>query len=223
VFFLEAPAEIFGQKLNEGWRFYHGSDIGRIHVLMKYGGIYVDNDAYVIRSLDKYRKFEFVINWDENQFMGTQVITAHKDARFLPLWLDSYRDYRSDKWYCSMTQNIALLESRLQDVGGETAQMSRIIDDKTEEIARLEGELARLHERQRAASFCGRRIQDSSDGHDPTEDAIAAMELVQKKMKMGTEFGDVILIRDSFPHSSAEVRLISHRVTQCTHWRELRG
>ncbi|XP_046461086.1 uncharacterized protein LOC124207589 [Daphnia pulex] len=99
VFFLEAPAEIFGQKLNEGWRFYHGSDIGRIHVLMKYGGIYVDNDAYVIRSLDKYRKFEFVINWDENQFMGTQVIIAHKDARFLPLWLDSYRDYRSDKWY----------------------------------------------------------------------------------------------------------------------------
>jgi chromosome segregation ATPase len=49
----------------------------------------------------------------------------------------------------SMTQNIALLESRLQDVGGETAQMSRIIDDKTEEILRLEGELARLHERQR--------------------------------------------------------------------------
>lgn len=98
VFFLEAPAEIFGQKLNEGWRFYHGSDIGRIHVLMKYGGIYVDNDAYVIRSLDKYRKFEFVINWDENQFMGTQVIIAHKDARFLPLWLESYRDYRSDKW-----------------------------------------------------------------------------------------------------------------------------
>jgi chromosome segregation protein len=48
----------------------------------------------------------------------------------------------------SMTQNIALLESRLQDVGGETAQMSRIIDEKTEEIARLEGELAR-HERQR--------------------------------------------------------------------------
>jgi hypothetical protein len=48
--------------------------------------------------LDKYRKFEFVINWDENQFMGTQVIIAHKDARFLPLWLESYRDYRSDKW-----------------------------------------------------------------------------------------------------------------------------
>jgi mannosyltransferase OCH1-like enzyme len=98
VLFLEAPSEIFGQKLSEGWRFYHGSDIGRIHVLMKYGGIYIDNDSYVIRSLDKYRKFEFVVNWDDDQFMGTQVIIAHKNARFLPLWLDSYRDYRPDKW-----------------------------------------------------------------------------------------------------------------------------
>jgi mannosyltransferase OCH1-like enzyme len=96
--FLEAPSEIFGQKLSEGWRFYHGSDIGRIHVLMKYGGIYIDNDSYVIRSLDKYRKFEFVVNWDDDQFMGTQIIIAHKNARFLPLWLDSYRDYRPDKW-----------------------------------------------------------------------------------------------------------------------------
>jgi mannosyltransferase OCH1-like enzyme len=84
--------------LNEQWRFFHGGDIGRIHVLMRYGGIYLDNDAYVIRSLHKYRKFECVLNWDENQFMGTQIIIAHKDARFLPLWLDSYRQYHPDEW-----------------------------------------------------------------------------------------------------------------------------
>ena len=99
VKYLEAPTEIFGQKLSEGWRFYHGGDIGRIRVLMQYGGIYLDNDAFVIRSLDKYRKFECVLNWDENQFLGTQIIVAHKDARFLPLWLDSYRVYRPDLWY----------------------------------------------------------------------------------------------------------------------------
>ena len=99
VLYLEAPTEIFGQKLSEGWRFHHGSDIGRMLVLMKYGGIYLDNDAFVIRSLDKYRKYECVINWDEKRFIGNQVIIAHKDARFLALWLDSYRFYRSDLWY----------------------------------------------------------------------------------------------------------------------------
>ena len=46
-----------------------------------------------------------------------------------------------------------------------------------------------------AAAFCGRSIQDSSNGHDPTEDAIAAMELVLFKLKMGVEYGDVILSR----------------------------
>ncbi|XP_046448567.1 uncharacterized protein LOC124197245 [Daphnia pulex] len=99
VLYLEAPTEIFGQKLNEGWRFYHGGDIGRIRVLMQYGGIYLDNDCFVIRSLDKYRNFECAINWDENQFIGSQTIIAHKNARFLALWLDSYRHYRSEKWY----------------------------------------------------------------------------------------------------------------------------
>ena len=40
---------------------------------MQYGGIYLDNDVFVIQSLDKYRKFEIAMNWDENQFLGNQV------------------------------------------------------------------------------------------------------------------------------------------------------
>jgi hypothetical protein len=97
--YLEAPTEIFGQKLSEGWRFFHGSDIGRIRVFMQYGGIYLDNDCFVLHSLDKYRKFECVVNWDENQFLGTQAVIAHKNSRFIALWLQSYKDnYHPDKW-----------------------------------------------------------------------------------------------------------------------------
>ena len=74
--------------------------------MMKYGGIYLDNDVYVIKNLDKYRKFESIgtnfflfnvfltllafsifclvaMNWDEDQSLASQVIIAHKDARFL--------------------------------------------------------------------------------------------------------------------------------------------
>jgi hypothetical protein len=102
VKYLEAPTEIFGQKLSKGWRFFHGSDIGRIRVLMQYGGIYLDNDCFVIHSLAKYRKFECVINWDERQFLGTQTVIAHKNSRFIALWLESYKDnYRADKWFNS--------------------------------------------------------------------------------------------------------------------------
>ena len=53
LFHLDLPMNIFGQKLSEGWRLQHGSDVSRIRIMMKYGGIYLDNDVFVIRNLDK--------------------------------------------------------------------------------------------------------------------------------------------------------------------------
>lgn len=98
--YVEEPTEIFGQIISPGWRKFHGSDLTRIRVLIKYGGIYLDNDSYVIKSLNDFRKYEMTLNWDENQFLGSQVLLAHKDARFLKLWLESYRNaYRKDLWY----------------------------------------------------------------------------------------------------------------------------
>jgi hypothetical protein len=98
IFHLEPPSEIFGQKLNPKWILYHGSDITRIIILMKYGGIYLDNDVYVVQNLEKYRKFEIAINWDEGMNLGNQVIIANRHARFLPKWLDTYREYHPEKW-----------------------------------------------------------------------------------------------------------------------------
>ena len=49
----ELPLKIYGQKLSKQWRFWHGSDIVRIQVLMQYGGIYLDNDVFVIKNLYK--------------------------------------------------------------------------------------------------------------------------------------------------------------------------
>ena len=95
---IQVPTEIFGQPLSIGWRLFHGSDVGRIRLLIQHGGIYLDNDVYVVNSLDKYRKFELAIGWDEGQFLGSQVIVAHPQARFLPLWLQTYRQYDPDKW-----------------------------------------------------------------------------------------------------------------------------
>jgi mannosyltransferase OCH1-like enzyme len=39
----------------------------RIEVLINYGGIYLDNDVYVVQSLEKFLKFEMVVSWDEPQ------------------------------------------------------------------------------------------------------------------------------------------------------------
>ncbi|XP_075227101.1 uncharacterized protein LOC142327708 isoform X2 [Lycorma delicatula] len=99
--YVNMPNEIFGQKLSDGWREFHGSDITRIRILMQYGGIFLDNDSYLVRSLNDFRRYEMTVGWDDGgQFLGTQVLVAHKDARFLYFWLETYRGaYRSDLWY----------------------------------------------------------------------------------------------------------------------------
>jgi mannosyltransferase OCH1-like enzyme len=64
----------------------------RILILMNFGGIYLDNDVYLVNSLDKYRKFEMVISWDADDLgIGNQVFLANRNARFLKAYYDLYR------------------------------------------------------------------------------------------------------------------------------------
>jgi mannosyltransferase OCH1-like enzyme len=91
--------QIFNIPLRGKWQNWHSSDITRIKVLMEFGGIYLDNDIYVVKPLDTFRKFEMTLNWDFDQYLGNQVIIANRNARFLKLWLDSYRYYDENKWY----------------------------------------------------------------------------------------------------------------------------
>ena len=117
IIHTEIPDTVFGQKFNEGWKLWHAGDVHRIKVLMKYGGIFLDNDSYLVKSLDRFRRFEMAIGWDDDQCLGSQVIVAHKDARFLQLWLESYKVYHEDKWYynagCKPTEEILYLKPYL--------------------------------------------------------------------------------------------------------------
>ncbi|BES90441.1 Glycosyltransferase sugar-Hypothetical protein region containing DXD motif [Nesidiocoris tenuis] len=99
---LPLPESIFEQPLSQGWRMFHGSDIGRLQVLMAHGGIYLDMDSYVVRSLDDFRRYEMTLGWEDVSGGGisNQVILAHKNARFLKEWMYSYKDdYQSREWF----------------------------------------------------------------------------------------------------------------------------
>ena len=95
----QAPDNIFGQEFLPIFKLHHGSDITRFRVLMKYGGIFLDKDVYVVNTLDKYRKFETTLGWPKNEILGTMVLIANKDTRFFKLWLYDYRNYMKDMWY----------------------------------------------------------------------------------------------------------------------------
>lgn len=96
---IDMPTTIFGQKLRKEWLPWHAGDVTRIRVLMQYGGIFLDNDSYIVRSLDVFRKYEMTIGITDFDYLGTQVFIAHKDARFLKLWLESYKIYHPEDWY----------------------------------------------------------------------------------------------------------------------------
>ena len=71
LFHMDMPKHIFGHDLDSG---HHASDIQRIRTLQRYGGIYLDNDEFVIQNLDKYRKFECTIEWRlDREELGNQV------------------------------------------------------------------------------------------------------------------------------------------------------
>lgn len=59
---------------------------------MNYGGIYLDNDVYLVNSLDKYRYYEMTVSWDgDKEAIGNQVLIANRNARLLRAYFDSYR------------------------------------------------------------------------------------------------------------------------------------
>ena len=64
---IQPSGQIFGKKMS--W-IQHVSDVVRIQILKTFGGIYLDNDVYVVKSLQHFRRFEFSIGWPENEYLG---------------------------------------------------------------------------------------------------------------------------------------------------------
>ncbi|KAF6201387.1 hypothetical protein GE061_005835 [Apolygus lucorum] len=93
------PDNIYGQPFSKQFGLYHKSDVERLRILMEYGGIYCDNDLYIVDSLDIFRNYEMTLGWEEGGGISDQVIIASKDARFLKIWLESYIDYRGNSWF----------------------------------------------------------------------------------------------------------------------------
>ncbi|XP_075212725.1 uncharacterized protein LOC142319382 [Lycorma delicatula] len=101
VVYLPRPTHVFGQTLSS---VFHSTDVARIHVLMNYGGIYLDTDVLILKRLNEFFKFEMVVGWPPNENIGTQILIAKKDAQFLKLWLNGYHRYRPRAWYYNAGQ-----------------------------------------------------------------------------------------------------------------------
>ena len=90
------PDEIHGQRL---LHMYHKGDVAKIQILIEHGGIYLDYDVIVLRSMDPLRRYDMTMGKERPPKFIAGIIVARKDALFLKIWYESYRDnYRPLDW-----------------------------------------------------------------------------------------------------------------------------
>ena len=85
------PEEIFGKKIID---VEHKSDVARLDILLQVGGIYLDTDTMVLKSLDDLRnRKEIVLGEYNEKWLGNAAILANKESKFLKKWFLEYRKF----------------------------------------------------------------------------------------------------------------------------------
>ena len=114
----ERPRIVFGVNIEKEAFETSDSDITRVKILMEEGGIYLDTDVWVLKSLDLLRKFECVLGSEGSKSNGpskiiltNSVIVASNSSAFLRLWMEHYLfDYQYQKWghnFCVVPTKLA--------------------------------------------------------------------------------------------------------------------
>jgi len=109
---ISPPKEIFGNALSHP---AHMSDVVRLEVLLKTGGIYLDIDVLCLRPFTPLRDFDVVLGEELNVGLCNAVILAKPGSSFLKRWLGEYRTFSSKEWNTHSVQLPKLLADRYPD------------------------------------------------------------------------------------------------------------
>ena len=97
----ERPRKIFGEEIRKAVYETSDSDVSRVKILLESGGIYLDTDVWLIRSLDPLRTHPCVLGAERTNPLTLcgGVILAIKSSTFLKLWMEHFLvDYRVSQW-----------------------------------------------------------------------------------------------------------------------------
>ena len=86
----------------KNWDVAHIADILRLQILQTEGGIYLDSDAYALRSFDTVlqgARDTVMAHEGGNRFgLANAVIVSKKGAQFINRWLDAYFEFDEQDW-----------------------------------------------------------------------------------------------------------------------------
>ncbi|XP_060078856.1 uncharacterized protein LOC132558326 [Ylistrum balloti] len=90
----------------------HKADITRLMVLKEYGGIYMDTDEVLLRTLDPLRRHNFTLSRAFSFNLSNGLILSTRNATFLNIWITAYKTYDPHRWGFHST----IVPSRLSKV-----------------------------------------------------------------------------------------------------------
>ncbi|QIB69110.1 glycosyl transferase [Aminipila butyrica] len=95
------------------------SDYVRLYALEKYGGIYLDTDVEVKKTLDSFLKYSVVFCFESDNRVATAVMLAEQGNKLIKQWKDTYdiRHFISSQGVIDMTPNVKELTDLLKTLG----------------------------------------------------------------------------------------------------------
>eukprot|EP01083_Nonionella_stella_P088820 247780_1 len=103
----------------------HKSDFIRLLILMIYGGLYIDTDVWLLKSIDPLRHYPITLGRENSdsqpEYTGVDAlpnaaILAHPQSMFLRRWYDKYMtDYRPGDWGYNSVRVPAALAKKYPD------------------------------------------------------------------------------------------------------------
>lgn len=90
------------------WAF--ASDYIRLKVLYEFGGIYLDTDVEILKSLDDFLQNKAFIGFETEKFLSTAIIGAEKNNKWIETFLNDYnnRKFKKPNGDLDLTTNVVV-------------------------------------------------------------------------------------------------------------------
>jgi len=109
----------FAKEALENKKFAFVSDVCRLYVLKKQGGIYMDTDVEVLRSLDMFLDKTAFSGFENEDFVPTGIMASEKEGDWAIEMLNYYkeRSFIKDNGDLDMTSNTFIITQLMKERG----------------------------------------------------------------------------------------------------------
>jgi len=108
------------------------SDYARVYVLYHMGGIYLDTDTEVFRSLDGFLEEESFWGFEEKNYIATSTIGAREGNKLIKIFLDFYegKSFYETSQNIETSTNVQIVTKIMEEIGFKMNGEKQSITDR---------------------------------------------------------------------------------------------